>query len=192
VFWVAIGLLFVASSWSPKQLGIRYLLPAYLAVPILAAVVAPALGRRSGPVVLVLCVVGQAYVASSSGPYWLSYLNQPASLYGRADEYFRGADVDWGQGLPALAVFLHHQGEFEALVFCQGSADPADYGICRVPWGEYPRRSCRYAAVSVLAWDHSAFAGVPPDRILAGCLCVYNMSDPAHAERAARQARLTP
>ena len=64
-----------------------------------------------------------------SGPFYLTYFNEliggPANGY----KYLSGPDVDWGQGLKALAGYLHSNGIRRVKLAYFGTDDPRVYGI---------------------------------------------------------------
>ena len=78
--------------------------------------------------VLALCV-WLAVGTLRSGPFYLTYFNEliggPANGY----KYLSGPDVDWGQGLKALAGYLHRHGIRKVKLAYFGTDDPRVYGI---------------------------------------------------------------
>ena len=185
---IGVAILAIALSFSAKQHGIRYLLAAYPLVFVLADSALHRLGRYVAPTLAVVLLIGQMVEAVGWRPWPISYMNRVAGGPERAVEALAICDGDWGQGRRELAEFLRTEGE-SAVLFVPGNSADADfyYGLRLLGWKEYPSPPCRYAAMSGAALAHpperfpriAEFAPLRPVRVLAHCLYVYDLSDPA-------------
>lgn len=185
---IGVVILAVALSFSAKQHGIRYLFAAYPLVFVLAASTLHRLGRVAAPMLAVVLLIGQAVEAIGWRPWPISYMNQVAGGPEQAVESLAICDGDWGQGRRELAEFLRGEGE-SGVLFVPGNSTDADfyYGLRLLGWKEYPAPPCRYAVMSGAALAHpperfpriADFAPLPPARVLAHCVYVYDLSDPA-------------
>jgi len=138
-FWVLMpaAAYFCAAQFSKTQIGCRYILPVYPFLIVAAAWAAAWLWRRApaarflaAGLCLWLCLgVARAY------PYYLSYFNEIAGGPAGGYRWLADSNVDWGQGLPALADYLRARGNPPILLSYFGSADPAYYGIRYIPFG---------------------------------------------------------
>ena len=88
--------------------------------------VVPHAGVRVGVLALLLWL---AFGTLRTGPFYLTYFNEliggPANGY----RYLAGPDVDWGQGLKALADYLRWNDIREVKLAYFGTDDPRMYGI---------------------------------------------------------------
>lgn len=185
---IGVLILAVALSFSAKQHGIRYLLAAYPLVFVLAASTLHRLGRYVAPALAAVLLIGQAVEAVGWRPWPISYMNRVAGGPERAVEALAICDGDWGQGRRELAEFLRSEGEIGVL-FVPGNSTDVDfyYGLRLLGWQDYPAPPCRYAAMSGAALAHpperfpriAEFVPLRPARVLAHCMYVYDLSDPA-------------
>ncbi|MFO0910230.1 MAG: Gfo/Idh/MocA family oxidoreductase [Isosphaeraceae bacterium] len=129
-----VGFLALTALGSSRNYGIRYLLPlSPLAVVWLSGITArEGWGRR----IAAVCLIGQAIAVASSHPYEITYFNRLAggSLGGR--HILADSNLDWGQGLVALADLQQRRPELRDLtLYAFGDTRPEYYGvagICRV------------------------------------------------------------
>lgn len=129
--WPA-ALLFIVSSFSTIQVGIRHILPVY---PFLCMIVGAATAglwaagtRAAQGWVLFL---GLWYAAGSVFvfPRYLSYFNELVGPSSNGYRYFVDSNLDWGQGLKSLADYLNRQGSPPIYFSYFGCSDPGLYGI---------------------------------------------------------------
>ena len=110
--WPA-ALLFLVSSFSTIQVGIRHILPVYplmcLWVGCAAATFWTSGGRWARRSII---FAGVWYVAGTVAafPRYLSYFNELVGPSANGYRYFVDSNLDWGQGLKALGDYLRRQG----------------------------------------------------------------------------------
>ncbi len=152
------GVLFwaVHSFGANKQLGIRYLLPLFPLVSMLAGRSAVIVSRLAGLrrkallVALALLVCWAAADALWIHPHYLAFFNAFAGGPEGGPRYLLDSNIDWGQDLPGLADYLRREkitGDVYLGYF--GCVPPGFYGIHpRLP---YPGvRGCVAVSVNYL------------------------------------------
>jgi len=95
VVWLPI-LFFAVVIPSHYQLGARYLLPMY---PFLALWPAALAGLRVGRAVLVAAAACSLFAAAWSFPEWMGDSSLAGRMLGPIEQWFAGANLDWGQDL---------------------------------------------------------------------------------------------
>ena len=148
-------LLFIAfiSFWSNLNIGLRYLLPAFPYLFILAA--RPwslrCFARRAARAGLYLLLAGNLAANLLSFPDYLAYFNLAAGGPDRGYRVLINSDLDWGQDLIGLQRYLEEQGISRICLAYFGRVDPNLYGIqYTVP---LPGRRCELVAASLsLLW----------------------------------------
>jgi hypothetical protein len=128
------ALYFAAMAATRVNLGLRYLLPIYPFLFVLAARVGTLQFGRSLATVLgrVGCVGVVGLTAASSlmiAPHQLAYFNE---LIGGPDQghwYFSDSNLDWGQDLKGLKSFMDREGVPVIYLSYFGTAAPAGWGI---------------------------------------------------------------
>jgi hypothetical protein len=119
----------IAMAGSARNYGVRYLLP----LAPLAIVWVSALAENRAILARAAVAAGLAgYAAAVAGihPHELTYFNFLAGgpLGGR--RILSDSNLDWGQGLKAMARLQHEQPEFRDVTFYYfGDTDPAHYGV---------------------------------------------------------------
>ena len=138
VLLIYIGITAVGSS---RNYGVRYLLPlAPLAIVWGSAIGEQFVSGSSRAIVFARCttfVVLAGYVAAVVGshPYELTYFNAlgGGSLGGR--RILADSNLDWGQGLKALARLQQQRPEFANItLYYFGDTEPAHYGVTGVTY----------------------------------------------------------
>ncbi|WP_165066005.1 glycosyltransferase family 39 protein [Paludisphaera rhizosphaerae] len=125
----------IASAGSSRNYGVRYLLPvAPLAVMWLSGLVrGEERGRPSrliGRAVIVVGLLGQAAAVISVQPNPLTYFNVFAGGRAGGRRVLADSNLDWGQGLRALARLQRGRPEFRDLtIYTFGTVDPSVYGV---------------------------------------------------------------
>jgi len=134
---LTIGLfLVIAATCSARNYGIRYLLPLSPLAIIWVSRIAEA--APSGASLRVGCklsliglgLAGQAFAVASVHPFELTYFNELAGgpLGGR--HVLADSNLDWGQGLLALAKLQRLEPEIRDLtLYYFGDTDPRHYGV---------------------------------------------------------------
>ena len=123
---------FAFALTSSLDIGYRYILPLTPFLCLFAGKVASAAWLR--PFWLrtrALPAVGVVYAAVTLSvfPHYLAYFNVLAGGPGEGYQYLVDSNLDWGQDLKLLKVFLDKRGVDEVWLGYFGSADPAYYGI---------------------------------------------------------------
>jgi len=123
---------FAFALTSSLDIGYRYLLPIDPFVVVYAAKVAslawlrPAWLRRYALPALVALYAGTALWLH---PHYLAYFNLLAGGPDGGYRYLVDSNLDWGQDLKQLGMYLDEQGIGEVWLGYFGTADPAYYGI---------------------------------------------------------------
>jgi hypothetical protein len=111
---------------SHMDMGIRHLLPAYILMLPLLAIVAV----RYAPKWLTIALVALLAVESLSiYPDYLAFFNWPSGGPGNGPRYLLDSNIDWGQDTKKLAAWLKARGQHEICGIYFGLAVPAHYGI---------------------------------------------------------------
>ncbi len=133
-----------------RQLGLRYILPVWPFLILLAGFFIDELWDRATPGVRrVALALGLWYVGESVWifPDYLGYFNELAGGPAGGWEYLASSNADWGQDLPELARWQRAHGDPDMYVLYYGTAPLEAYGVRSVPWGRLPFPE--YAAISV-------------------------------------------
>ncbi len=113
------------------NIGLRYLLPVY---PFLAIAGGRALAwliarRGIGTIAASLLIAWQAAGTARACPHFIPYFNEAVGGSEGGMELLGDSNLDWGQGLPALAKWID-ENELEGVYLAYfGNADPTRYGI---------------------------------------------------------------
>ncbi|HXC53540.1 MAG TPA: glycosyltransferase family 39 protein [Candidatus Limnocylindrales bacterium] len=132
--WILIPplfLLYVLSFHYAKDYGIRYLLPAFPFLVLLAGRGADLL-LRSGTyarAALAVLLVWQTAACAFAGPHQLAYFNELAGGPDRARTLLLDSNLDWGQDLGRLAYYLHDRGLRSACIGYFGHVSPKVYDL---------------------------------------------------------------
>lgn len=132
--WIALPpllLLYVLSFHYAKDYGIRYLLPAFPFLVLLAGRGADLLLRsgKAGQAGLAVLLAWQLAASILVAPHHLAYFNELAGGPDRARHLLLDSNLDWGQDLGRLADWLRERGKTSACIGYFGHVDPRVYGI---------------------------------------------------------------
>jgi len=134
--WLALPALtyFAISMAGPLNIGLRHILPIY---PFLYLLITAAFGH-AGRIRLVLagCVLAAAVESLAIYPLSLGFFNLVAGGPRNGTRYLLDSNVDWGQDLKRLRIFLAQRGIQQPCVAYFGEAEPAYYGIHSRPLPE--------------------------------------------------------
>ncbi|HYU14351.1 MAG TPA: glycosyltransferase family 39 protein [Stellaceae bacterium] len=125
----AAAILLVAMP-SPINLGVRYILPIYPMLAIVAGIGAAHLWvvrssiARAG---VVLLLTGQIAVSVLAHPDYLAYFNLLAGP--RPEHLLVDSDLDWGQDVNRVATELHTRGIAQVAAALHGNADLRRHGF---------------------------------------------------------------
>ncbi|MGB2629691.1 MAG: glycosyltransferase family 39 protein [Candidatus Omnitrophota bacterium] len=171
-------LFFLTGSMSKLQLGLRYILPIYPFIFILAARSVELVKVKYFKVFSFALIVWYAFAVLWTWPDYLSYFNEFVGGSTNGYKFLRDSNIDWGQDLPALAAHLKKNNiEYIKLDYF-GTADPASYGIDHRPITESERRvpSNEVYAVSVHRLESVKWASSrEPTARIGGSIFVYDL-----------------
>jgi hypothetical protein len=142
---VPMAVFFLASTFSPIDIGYRNILPvlplAFVYVSKVPAYSVEAVRSRAArwgrPALALLCawyVIGTVALS----PHYLAYFNEfvggPANGY----RYLVDSNLDWGQDLKNLKKYMDGEGIQQVYLNYFGTADPAYYGVDFLPMPSHP------------------------------------------------------
>jgi hypothetical protein len=124
-------LYFASSMTSGINIGMRHILPVYPFLYVGAAAwLATRANWRPGVTVLALIVALQMGECARITPDYLAFFNELAGGPGRGPEYLVDSNIDWGQDVKKLGLWLDaHTGKRRARVYYFGNAQMGYYGI---------------------------------------------------------------
>jgi hypothetical protein len=124
-------LYFASSMTSGINIGMRHILPVYPFLYVGAAAwLATRTHWRPGVTVLALLVALQMGECARITPDYLAFFNELAGGPGRGPEYLVDSNIDWGQDVKKLGLWLDaHTGKRRARVYYFGNAQMGYYGI---------------------------------------------------------------
>jgi hypothetical protein len=124
-------LIYLLSFHYAKDYGVRYMLPAFPFLLLLAGRgVDLALRQgRNGAVVVAALLVWQLGACVVTAPYHLAYFNELAGGTDRARRLLLDSNLDWGQDLGRLKDYMDGRGLSKICLGYFGHADPKVYGI---------------------------------------------------------------
>jgi hypothetical protein len=120
----ALGIL-VPAILSNVNIGVRHVLPIYVAFAILAALACEEFARRA-PIIPAALVIWIAISGAIHHPDYIPYFNETAFLLGPPDHILCDSDYDWGQDTKRLAQRLRQLGAREV-----------NYGLVDSPDNQY-------------------------------------------------------
>jgi 4-amino-4-deoxy-L-arabinose transferase-like glycosyltransferase len=126
-----VGLYFLALTRLRLNIGLRYALPVYPFLLVLASRLATIRFRRAwlAPVALSFAVACSAASALRSAPHQLAYFNELAGGPEAGHRLLSNSNIDWGQGLSDLKSYLDREGVGMVRLAYYGTAEPESYGI---------------------------------------------------------------
>jgi hypothetical protein len=123
-------LLYVLSFHFGKNYGVRYLLPAFPFLVLLAGVGVDALLRGRGSAALVAALLAwQVGACALTTPDALAYFNELAGSPDHARRLLLDSNLDWGQDLGRVKKYLTANGLDRICLGYFGHVDPKLYGI---------------------------------------------------------------
>jgi len=128
VYLLALPLtLFTVASFSDLQLGLRYILPVYPLLFVLAGKVVSGFKDRLR---LPFLALGGWYLFSSfsAHPHYLAYFNEPAGGPSRGYERLVDSNLDWGQDLKGLKKYVGENSVSEVVLSYYGTSVPEYLG----------------------------------------------------------------
>ncbi len=127
----AVGIFAAFSSLTRVNIGIRYVLPAFPFLFVLAGKAALLWdrGRLAGKLVLSLLVLWCAFETFSILPHYHAYFNQSAGGPGNGYRHLVDSNLDWGQDLKGLKRYMDENGIPSIKLSYFGTADPRRYAL---------------------------------------------------------------
>ncbi len=204
--WLPAALWLAVHCAFALDLGVRYLLPVYALLFVLAGGLVPAAGRAvSGdaggiarrrialalPAVLALAQLSTALAAH---PDYLPFFNRLAGGERGGVRWLDDSNLDWGQDLARLAPWLAARGVGPVRLLYYGAGVPAAYGVEREPmlpsdWLRAPRPgdyviSAEYLIRGLHQAEATGAASdwlrrYEPSDVLGGTLYLYRFQAPA-------------
>ncbi|MDO8757602.1 MAG: glycosyltransferase family 39 protein [Elusimicrobiota bacterium] len=127
--WIILVLYFAAATMSRKQIGLRYILPVYPAIALLAGVLVSQFAAGPRKRLAAALAAGQLLSALLIAPDFLAYFNSISGGSARGYLLLGDANLDWGQDLKRLGAYLRAEGSPEVTLSYFGTASPEYYGI---------------------------------------------------------------
>jgi hypothetical protein len=159
---VPIILFFLITLNDRAQAGIRYFLPIYPFCFLLSAGFCDFLYRKHLFLKIGIIALLGWHILSSLMifPHYLSYFNEAIGGPKNGYKYLRDSNIDWGQDLKCLAVFVRENKFDEITLAYPWPADPNYYGIPfrKMPETEYRRPQKRIYAISAHIIDAATWA----------------------------------
>jgi energy-converting hydrogenase Eha subunit A len=130
---------FGVSTAGNLNLGIRHILPVYLPIFILVAVVTvkrlrftpPEQWRRTVIAVVALLLVWYGGSTVANHPHYISYFNELIGGSGNAGKYFSDSSVDWGQDLRRLKTYVDQHPEINHIAVDYFGGGLPEYYFCQ-------------------------------------------------------------
>ena len=196
----ALLLLAYLSFWNTIHNGFRYLLPVWIPLLVLTGRLAlPAARSRAFAALSCAPLLWVAASTLAAWPHFLAYVNDLGG--GRRNGYrlLSDSNLDWGQGLEALSVWMRERGVPRVQLAYFGTADPAHWGIDYValpsPNSALPPGAAlapgepapRIVALSAYQYQGVAFEGnnpyarfhaLEPNDVVAGSILIFDLENP--------------
>jgi len=134
--WLAAPLLayFLPALNSGLLLGIRHILPVIYLLSVLAgAGLAWLAGKKAWRPALAALAALMAFGLARAHPHYLGYFNEPAGGPAAGWRLLADSNLDWGQGVKALARGLESEGSPPVILSYFGTARPENYGVRYFP-----------------------------------------------------------
>jgi hypothetical protein len=125
------ALYFAAMTQARVNIGVRYILPVYPFLLVLASRLATMPLRPAWSLAALLTVPAgwTAISCLQTAPHQLAYFNELIGGPGQGYRYLGDSNLDWGQDLKGVKEFMDHE-QVPMIYLCySGNADPDYYGI---------------------------------------------------------------
>jgi 4-amino-4-deoxy-L-arabinose transferase-like glycosyltransferase len=127
ILWLPIAAFFLFFSVALRSIGLRYILPIYPFVFVLAA--GAVVQLRKAAYVAGISVIWYAGAAAMSWPHYLAYFNEFGGGSANGYRYLVDSNLDWGQELKDLKAYMDSHGIDRVHLSYFGSDSPERYGI---------------------------------------------------------------
>jgi hypothetical protein len=114
-------------SLALRSIGLRYILPIYPFVFVLAA--GAVMQLRKARYWVAVPLVWYVGAAAAAWPHYLAYFNEFAGGSANGYRYLVDSNLDWGQDLKGLKAFMNSRGIDRVYLSYFGSDSPKRYGI---------------------------------------------------------------
>ena len=123
--------IFVLTSQSKVNIGLRHILPVYPFLFVLASRFGTVRFRRQwlAPLLLGVPLLMTAVSAIRIAPHQLAYFNELVGGPGQGYRYLSDSNVDWGQDLKGVKAYMETENISIIYLSYFGTAPPAYYGI---------------------------------------------------------------
>jgi hypothetical protein len=181
VVLVPIAVFFILTLKDRAQAGIRYFLPIFPCLFILAAGSTVWLWERrnkASKAMAGLFLGWHALEAAMIYPDHLAYFNQLIGGPKNGYKYLRDSNIDWCQDLKGVGVWTREQGYGEVVVGYHGVEDPAYYGIPYRPLeaDELSRPRPTVYALGAHGIDATSWAlRINPTKIIGHSFFIYDL-----------------
>lgn len=121
---------FFLISRSKVQVGLRHLLPVYpLIFVFIGQITLIKMRDKARNLLSVFLIGGQFLALMVAYPYPIAYFNRLAGGPKNGYKILRDSNIDWGQGLKALARYVNENNISRIKLYYFGTADPKAYNI---------------------------------------------------------------
>jgi|GEM_PF-1913842 len=126
--WLSIhvAILLIASAFVPLQLGLRYVLPVYPFLFVLAALLAVRLKPAAVPAALLAAAV---FASVAAAPDYLTYFNELAGGPNQGWRWLADCNYDWGQDLGNLRDYVQRENVDAVVLSYFGTATEGGIGF---------------------------------------------------------------
>ncbi len=189
--WFPAVLWLVFVSLTAVNRGVRYLMPIYPLLFILAGGVAArwlAFRRPLGGLLVALLALAQMSEAIKAHPDYLPYFNQLAGGVRGGPHWLDDSNLDWGQDLYRLPGWLEERGIERVRLLYFGTGDPGHFGVSAEhfpgqDWAVSPRPGAYVVSANHLVrgllqarergWQSDWLNRYQPVDVLGGTLYLY-------------------
>jgi len=177
-----IAVFFLAASFSKLQLGLRYILPIY---PFLFIMAARSIEIDKRWVKAAIFVLAGCYIFVNLAirPHYLSYFNELIGGPRNGYKYLRDSNIDWGQDLPALKKYMVKNSIPELTFEYFGQTNPSSYAINYSLFTEEERKrpQPKVYAVSSQYLEHVLWAKhIKPTALAGFSIFIYDLRNSNH------------
>ncbi|MBI3577694.1 glycosyltransferase family 39 protein [Candidatus Gottesmanbacteria bacterium] len=138
IFVIPAAVIFIVTAFAPQEPWVRYLLPAYPFLAIIAGSAIREVKGNFGKVGMTLIILWYVGGTLAQFPHFISYANELAGPRNRRFEKLIDSNLDWGQGLPDFANYVHQQNPAHVSFSYFGRDNADTYGlVSNKPYGSY-------------------------------------------------------
>lgn len=189
--WIPALLWLTVTSATAANWGVRYVLPLYPLLFVLAGALVPwarGLGLRGVGWLVPLLLLAHASETAKAHPDYIPYFNQVAGGTRGGPRWLDNSNLDWGQDLYRLPGWLDERGVEGVRLLYYGTALPEYFGVVTVPmsqqdWREKPRPGLYVISAEYLVrglrqaesrgWHSDWLRRYEPVDVLGGTLYLY-------------------